>query len=89
LRNTLDAAVKRNLPATIAFEYPTIDAMATYLSTDVLTFETEVHLPVAEPPAEEREDTALDATLSRLEGLSDEEAEALLLEELLTLEEDM
>jgi NADPH:quinone reductase-like Zn-dependent oxidoreductase/acyl carrier protein len=89
LKNTLDAAVKRNLPATIAFEYPTIDAMATYLSTDVLTFETEVHLPVAEPPAEEREDTALDATLSRLEGLSDEEAEALLLEELLALEEDM
>jgi acyl carrier protein len=88
LKNTLDAAVKRNLPATIAFEYPTIDAMATYLVNDVLTFEAEVDLPVEEPPAAEREDTALDATLSRLEGLSDEEAEALLLEELLALEED-
>ncbi len=82
MKNALDRGVGKKLPATMVFNYPTIEALAGYLLTDVLK--------LAE--AAEEEETAieteaeLDKTIDDIENLSDEEAEALLLQ---SLEEDM
>ena len=73
LKNRLQASLGRPLPATIAFNYPTPRRLASYLIQEALGIEG----PDAAPPPEEPQD-ALDAMLAELEGLSEEEAEALL-----------
>ena len=40
LRNRLEASLKCALPATLAFEYPTIEALADHLLADVLLIES-------------------------------------------------
>ncbi len=80
LRNLLGSGLglKKNLPATLLFDYPTLDGLIDYLAREVLGWEN---------PASERaaavagEDTAAFADLERL---SDEDAEVLLLRELET-----
>ncbi len=81
LRNVLSTGLglKRALPATLLFDYPTITAVADYLAKEVLALETTVQT-VDEPPQSNGKQA--DA-MHELEKLSDEEAEALLLEELL------
>ncbi len=82
MKNALDRGVGKKLPATMVFNYPTIEALAGYLLTDVLK--------LAEAPEEEETEVEteaeLDQTINDIENLSDEEAEALLLQ---SLEEDM
>jgi len=39
LKGRLEAGLGRSLHPTIAFEYPTIEALATYLAADVLSLE--------------------------------------------------
>jgi NADPH:quinone reductase-like Zn-dependent oxidoreductase/NAD(P)-dependent dehydrogenase (short-subunit alcohol dehydrogenase family)/SAM-dependent methyltransferase len=75
LRNMLGAslAVQRSLPATLLFDYPTIDTLAGYLM-DALGL-----APRPAAPSTNDESTALAA---EIEQLSDAEAELLLLEEL-------
>jgi acyl carrier protein len=86
LKNALDAAVGKNLPTTIAFEYPTIDAIAGYLVKDVLSFSPD------HPDSEEMAETTFNqsgrvkdhdefASID-LDDLSEEELEALLMEKL-------
>ncbi|MGQ3195994.1 MAG: SDR family NAD(P)-dependent oxidoreductase [Hydrogenophaga sp.] len=76
LRNALAKAFAHPLPATLLFDYPTLDALATSLLR-TLGLEVEAApaqsfaAPAAAPPA-----------LDELADLSDEEAEALLLKEL-------
>ena len=72
MRNVLTRSVGRSLPATLLFDYPTIDALATYLMR-VLELEAR---PAASPPAADGEARAA------LAELSDAEAEAQLLAEL-------
>ncbi|KAA3617210.1 MAG: SDR family NAD(P)-dependent oxidoreductase [Calditrichaeota bacterium] len=81
LKNSIDSGVGKNLPATMVFNYPTIDALASYLLTDVLK------LSDAEETPEKIDEEAVkkDEALSEIEDLSDEEAEAMLLK---SLEED-
>jgi DNA-directed RNA polymerase specialized sigma24 family protein len=75
----LQDALRVDLPSTLLFDYPTLDALTRYLAFEVLRFEA----PAAEKPAREdrrakqREELAAD-----VEALSEEEAEALLLREL-------
>jgi acyl transferase domain-containing protein/acyl carrier protein len=73
LRNHLQAGIGRSLPSTLAFDRPTIAALAGYLE-DLIAASTP---SAAVPPAS---DTA--APHADLEELSDEDAERLLAEEL-------
>jgi myxalamid-type polyketide synthase MxaB len=77
LRNLLGSGLelKKNLPATLLFDYPTLDAVVDYLAREVLGWEK----PASERTADDGEDTV---ALADLEGLSDEDAEVLLLREL-------
>jgi len=77
LRNLLGSGLglKKNLPATLLFDYPTLDALVDYLAREVLDWEK----PASESADTDGEDT--DA-LADIEGLSDEDAEVLLLREL-------
>jgi len=74
LKNRLQHSTARTLPATLAFDYPTIAALTDYLF-DVLA------RPAAAVPAATEEPTAA----SDLESLSEEEAAALLAEEIAAL----
>jgi len=87
LRKRLETAVEASLPATLAWRYPTVDALAPFLAECMgITLDaagprsTAPAVPVARPavtePAEPAE-PALD-----LEALSDSDVEALLLERL-------
>jgi SAM-dependent methyltransferase len=77
LRNRLASGLNldRSLPATLMFDYPTIEAMAGYLERAVLGFDRP-----SSASAAARQETS--AAAARLEELSEEEAEALLLEKL-------
>ncbi len=69
LRNLLQTDFDRPLPATLAFDYPTVDAIAAYL---VETLGFVVERPAAEAPAAGADD------LASIQSMSDAEAEALL-----------
>jgi len=74
-------ALPRALPATLIFDYPTIDAIAGYVTADVLGLdETAGDEPAAPAAAIEGTMTAAD-----LDQFSDEEIEAMLLKKLETL----
>jgi polyketide synthase 12 len=76
LRNTLARAVGQPLPATLVFDYPTLDALGAHLAKLLgLDAQPSPREPIAGPPpgAEARDEVA---------QLSDAEAEAALLAEL-------
>jgi len=76
LRNLLksDLALDGGLPATLVFDYPTVDGIAHFLARDVLGLEA--------PPMTAAADPASATVLSRVEDLSDEEVDRLLGERL-------
>jgi acyl transferase domain-containing protein/NAD(P)-dependent dehydrogenase (short-subunit alcohol dehydrogenase family)/acyl carrier protein len=75
LRNALTASLGHSLPATLLFDYPTVAALSRHLVKDVLK------LDVADrTPSQATEPASTD--LTELRGLSESEAESLLLEEL-------
>jgi hypothetical protein len=76
LRNSLSSALEmdRVLPATLLFDYPSINGLTGYLAREVLGLDPE---PQADPAQE-----PFYADLQQIAALSDEEAEALLLSEL-------
>ena len=75
LKNTLSKSLglKGSLPATILFDYPTIEAVTDYLVEELFSIES--------MKGEENEEKQ-DAILTELEQLSDEEAESFLIEEM-------
>jgi acyl transferase domain-containing protein len=79
LANRLGASLGRSLPATLVFEYPTVEALTDYLATESRQWE-----PATAPaPEQKRDGDAPPATnVAELEQLSEEEAEALLLKRL-------
>jgi NADPH:quinone reductase-like Zn-dependent oxidoreductase len=81
LRNALTVSVGQSLPATLAFDCPTADAIARFLADRIPGFEMHVPAAAAEPAAE-------DADIVFIESLSEDAAEALLLEELESLREE-
>jgi len=78
LRNTLGGAVGQSLPATLLFDYPTIDALADYLATEVLSIEEADDKTKA--VVVENEESSVDM-LANIENLSDEEVERLFSEQ--------
>jgi hypothetical protein len=75
LRNELERSVGRSLPPTLAFEQPTVVALATWLAREVLDVEPPApHQTPPQPAAPEPADT--------LGDLSEDELEALLASEL-------
>jgi acyl carrier protein len=82
LRNALGRSVGATLPATLLFDYPVVDALADYLANEVLNLQAPAERPVDTP---EKAVEQADANLAELNELSDDEAEALLLEELMNL----
>ncbi len=71
LRNAVAAAVGRTLPATLLFDYPTLDKLVGYLSTEVLS-----HAQVR--PAEPAPRPRAEALLAQIDDLSETEVERLL-----------
>jgi acyl transferase domain-containing protein len=77
--SALEADVGQSLPATLAFEYPSVEQLTGYIATHVLRLED----PLPSFATEERDnDTTREAMVARLEQLSDEEAETQLLSKL-------
>jgi len=69
LRDAMQAAVGRSLPATIVFEHPTIEALAAHL---------ENARPSTRPPPAAEDPGNLRELLDKIESLSDEDAERAL-----------
>ncbi len=82
MKNALDRGVGKKLPATMVFNYPTIEDLAGYLLTDVLKLAEAAE----EVDTEQENEAELDKTIDEIENLSDEEAEAMLLQ---SLEDDL
>jgi hypothetical protein len=87
LRNRLGTGLglKRSLPATLIFDYPTIEAIAGYLVKEVLSIAqpanggtAETQQPVETTPIS----SELTSTPAEIDELSDEEVEAMLLKKL-------
>jgi acyl transferase domain-containing protein/acyl carrier protein len=78
LRNVISKDVEKPLPASLLFDYPTVEALAEYLMGEVLGL-TEARETPAEIPAAI---LTPDAAATDIDGLSEEEAEALLMKEL-------
>ncbi len=76
LRNRLQATIGHPLPATLAFDCPTVGALSRYLAADVLSLE------LTAPDAEPTVDRTGQAAIDEVDNLSDEMAEALLAREL-------
>jgi hypothetical protein len=75
LRNALGAGLHRAWPATLLFDHPTLEALVDFLAEELLTIE---------PPPEPKSGGGgvLAQAVVELEKLSEDEAEALLLQEL-------
>jgi hypothetical protein len=80
LRNVLgaDLGLDRPLPATLVFDYPTIDAIVNYVASEAFGGNGSAF-----------DGDGMQELIGRqLEGLSEDEAEAMLLEELAAIDED-
>ena len=75
LRNAIGTAVGRNLPATLLFDYPTVDALTGYLCRGVLGLEEAQKKAPAQPS---QKVSAGADVLDQIEGLDDDEIDQLL-----------
>jgi microcystin synthetase protein McyG len=81
LRNRLAASLNCSLPSTLAFEFPTINDLVAYLSTEVLGWESAVTETLELPITHEQVNT-----LFEIEQLGEDEIEASISQRLARLE---
>jgi acyl carrier protein len=74
LRNVIGMAVGTTLPATLVYEYPTIEALADYLLGEIFPSSS----PTESPSQPLEDEDQLSDFLSELDHLSESEAQALL-----------
>ena len=74
LRNRLEALIGLRLPATLAWNHPTVVAMAAFIGEKLQAF-TDVEAPLAAAPADD-----LEQLLAEIEQMPDDEARRLALE---------
>ena len=84
LRNALsrELGLTRPLPATLIFDYPTVEAIADYLAVRLLTSEQPPESSQAAAQEQLVESTAKTAGEVNIEDMSDEEVMSLLLKKL-------
>ncbi|HMD83202.1 MAG TPA: SDR family NAD(P)-dependent oxidoreductase [Terriglobia bacterium] len=82
LRNVLGIAAGRTLPATLLFDYPTVESLSDYLAREVFSVE---FLKSSHPQAQNANDKPVGVS-TRLDELSDEEMAALLAQKLAAIE---
>jgi hypothetical protein len=81
LKGRLEASVGQSLPSTLVFNYPTVNALAAYLATNVLRAETGVAAKTA--PRVEPRSMPQEPTSAPLDGeLSEDQLVALLAKKL-------
>jgi NADPH:quinone reductase-like Zn-dependent oxidoreductase/acyl carrier protein len=80
LRNSLSAALGRNLPSTLLFNYPTLDALAGHLAREVLKLD--LSQPDVQSAPGPQTAPAGDELATELESMSEEELAAFLAAEL-------
>jgi hypothetical protein len=87
LRNRVGSGLtlKRKLPATLLFDYPTVEALTGYLIQELAFSQAGPTESLQQAPT--TQDRTAEAALAELEQLSDEEAEALLFDELRNTQE--
>ena len=77
LRNTLGFSVGKTLPATLLFEYPTVNELAQYIAKEVLALEAEEKSVPAEA-SQKPEPTSNNLQAAELDDLSEDELANLL-----------
>jgi acyl carrier protein len=75
LRNVLQRSLGASLPATVAFDNPTVNGLVDYLAAEVLGMKEEQAPPTREEPAEDQD---LDALLADVGDLDDDEVQKML-----------
>jgi acyl carrier protein len=80
LRNKLQTSLQCTLPSTLIFDYPTIAAIADYLNKKILS-------PTSSKVERETKSEGRHSVITEIQQLSEEEAEAMLLDELKNLTE--
>ncbi|MEK7784379.1 MAG: beta-ketoacyl reductase, partial [Chloroflexota bacterium] len=78
LKNRLQSSLGRSLPTTLAFEYPTLEALTGYLATEVLA----LGVPAKAQADSKKEENQQAAILAEVEQLSNDQTEESLLKEL-------
>ncbi|NJQ98509.1 MAG: KR domain-containing protein [Hydrococcus sp. CSU_1_8] len=76
LRNKLQTDLQCNLPSTLIFDYSNINAIANYLNQKLFSLDSD------KPTESNDKDESVDFAIAQVQNLSEEEAEAMLLEEL-------
>jgi acyl carrier protein len=82
LRNAIGRAFERTFPATLVFDHPTLDAIANHLMETLPGLRMEQASLDAAATIASMKAPASSETLRQLDALSEEEAEALLLQEI-------
>ncbi len=85
MKNALSAAVGQNLPATLLFNYPTIEGLAGHLVSEVLAFDDDEKETASHGEATKDK---VDSDKTDIEEMSDEDVEALLENKLAELDDD-
>jgi acyl transferase domain-containing protein/acyl carrier protein/protein-L-isoaspartate O-methyltransferase len=81
LRNRLQAMIGRPLPSTLAFDYPTVEALTTFLAKEILDVDASGSTETSAAGG------GRETQVAEISALSQDEAEALLLAELSQIEE--